>query len=122
MESHAGDVGRVSIEGEDCIGVGRLDVVELDGVVASSGEVALVGGYAETIYLRVWVRDCAGADAAEGFPEALVCVLVEAKALRDGQGAYRIVWSYPAVLVSCLHLPSVGSRRSAPVHRMTDIA
>jgi hypothetical protein len=71
MECYAGDVGRVAVKGEDGIRVGRLDVVELDCVVAGGREVALVGGDAEPVDLRVWVWDGARADAAEGFPEAL---------------------------------------------------
>lgn len=70
MERNASDIGGVSVESEDSVGIGRFDVVELYGVVAGGGEVALVGRNAEAVYLRVRVGDCAGADAAEGFPEA----------------------------------------------------
>lgn len=45
-------------------------------MVARGGEVALVGGDAEAVHLRVGVGDGAGADAAESFPEALVWMLV----------------------------------------------
>lgn len=69
VECDAGDVGRVPVEGQDGVWVGRLDVVELDRVVAGGGEVALVRRDAEAVHLRVGVGDGAGADAAEGFPE-----------------------------------------------------
>lgn len=71
VECYACDVGGVAVEGEDGVGVGGFDVVELDGVVAGGGEVALVGRDAEAVDLRVGVGDCARADAAERFPEAL---------------------------------------------------
>ena len=70
MEGHAGDVSRVALKGEHGIGVRRLDVVELDGVVAGGGEVALVGRDAKAVDLRFWVLDRAGADAREGLPES----------------------------------------------------
>jgi hypothetical protein len=76
VESHACDVGGVTVEGENGVGVGGFDVVELDGVVAGGGEIALVGGDAEAVDLRVRVWDCTGADAAKGFPEALEWWLV----------------------------------------------
>jgi hypothetical protein len=74
MESHTSDVGRVAVKSQDCVRVRRLDIIELDRVVSSGGEVALVGRYAETIHLGIWVWDCARADAAEGLPEAFMCV------------------------------------------------
>jgi hypothetical protein len=46
VESHACDVARVAIEGQDRVRIRGLDVVEFDGVVAGRGEVALIGGYA----------------------------------------------------------------------------
>jgi hypothetical protein len=76
VESYARDVGGVSVEGEDGIGVGGFDVVELDRVVAGGREVALVGRDAKAVDLGVWVGDCAGADAAESFPEASGWLLV----------------------------------------------
>lgn len=51
VKSHTGDVSLVTLKGEQRVGVGRLDVVELDGVVPRGGEVALVGGDAEAIDL-----------------------------------------------------------------------
>jgi hypothetical protein len=70
VEGDAGDVARVTLKGEERVGVGRLDVVELDGVVAGGGEEALVRGDAEAIDLRVWVLNGARTDARESFPEA----------------------------------------------------
>jgi hypothetical protein len=83
----------MTVEGEDGIRVGRLDVVELDRVVAGGGEVALVGGDTEPVHLGVGVGNGARADAAEGFPEALFAMSV---GLRHGTAirkVYRIVWS-----------------------------
>jgi hypothetical protein len=71
VKGDARDVGRVAVEGQDRIRIRRLDVIELDGVVARGGEVALVGRDAEAVHLRVGVGDGAGADATEGLPEAL---------------------------------------------------
>ena len=72
MEGNAGDVGCVAIEGEDGVRVGRLDIVEFDGMVAGGCEIAFVWRDAEAVYLRVGVGDGTGADAAERFPEAVV--------------------------------------------------
>jgi hypothetical protein len=76
VKRYAGDVGRVAVECKDGIGVGRLDVVKLDRMVAGGGEVALVGRNAEPVDLRVWVGDGARANAAEGFPKALFAMSV----------------------------------------------
>jgi hypothetical protein len=76
VERYAGDVGRVAVECEDSVGVGRLDIVELYCMMASGGEVALVGRDAEAVDLRVWVGDGARANAAEGFPKALFATSV----------------------------------------------
>ena len=43
MEGDAGDVSRVTLKRQQRVRVGRLDVVELDRVVARGGEVSLVG-------------------------------------------------------------------------------
>lgn len=51
VERDARDVARVSIEGEHGAWVGGADVVELDVVIARCGEVALVGGDTEAVYL-----------------------------------------------------------------------
>ena len=63
VESHAGDVARVPVEREHGVRVRGADVVELDVVVPGRGEVALVRRDAEPVDLRVWVLDCARADA-----------------------------------------------------------
>jgi hypothetical protein len=63
VERNACDVAGVAVEGEDRVGVRRLDVVELDGVVPCGGEVALIGRDAEAVDLRVGVGDGARADA-----------------------------------------------------------
>jgi hypothetical protein len=72
VERDARDVRRMAFEGELCVRIRRLYVVKLDRVVAGGGEEALVGRYAESVYLGVWVGDRAAADAGEGFPEAVV--------------------------------------------------
>jgi hypothetical protein len=92
VECDARDVGRVPVKGEDGIRVGRLDVVELDRVVARGGQVALVGRDAQAVHLRVGVGDGAGADAAEGLPKAVGRGLAERIAVVLGI-VYRIVWS-----------------------------
>lgn len=70
MKGHACDISSVTVEGEKWIRICGADVVEFDIVVASSSEVALVGRDAEAIDLRVWVLNCPGAYAREGFPKA----------------------------------------------------
>jgi hypothetical protein len=42
VERYAGDVASVAVKGEDSVRVCRLDVVELDRVMAGGGKVALV--------------------------------------------------------------------------------
>lgn len=69
VEGDAGDVARVALECEQGVRVGRLDVEELDRVVAGGGEEALVGRDAQAVDLRVRVLDRAGADARESLPE-----------------------------------------------------
>lgn len=43
VEGDAGDVARVALKGQQRVGVGALDVEQLDGVVAGGREEALVG-------------------------------------------------------------------------------
>lgn len=69
MECHAGDVGGVSFEGEDGVRICRLDLVELDGVVARCGEEALVGRDAQAVDLRIGVRDGPRTNTRERLPE-----------------------------------------------------
>lgn len=75
VEGYPRDVAGVALKVEEWVRIRRFDVVELHGVVARRGEVALVGGYAEAVDLGVGVLDCAGADSGEGFPET-DCVVV----------------------------------------------
>ena len=63
MERYACDVAGVPLECEHRIWVRGADVIELDVVIACCGEVALVGGDAEAVDLRVGVLDSARADA-----------------------------------------------------------
>jgi hypothetical protein len=63
MKSDARDIVGMPFEGEDSAWVGGFDVVELDRVVASGGEIAFVGRNAEAIYLGIGVRNCARANA-----------------------------------------------------------
>lgn len=103
VERDARDVARVALKRQQRVGVGRLDVKELDGVVAGGGEVALVGRDAEPVHLRVWVLDRARADAREGFPESVFSALP-----RRGGGAFmsarvlRFAWLLSAPLFYCL--------------------
>jgi hypothetical protein len=60
VESYACDVAGVTVECEDGGWIGGFDVVELDGVVASSCEVTFIGGDAQAVDLGVWVGNCAG--------------------------------------------------------------
>jgi hypothetical protein len=93
VKGDARDVGRVAVEGQDRVRVRRLDVVELDRVVARGGEVALVGRDAQAVDLRVGVGDGAGADAAEGLPEALGELSARWQREKSRVSVYRIVWS-----------------------------
>lgn len=63
VERDARDVARVALERQQRVGVGALDVEQLDGVVAGRGEEALVGRDAQAVDLRVRVLDRARADA-----------------------------------------------------------
>lgn len=72
VEGDARDVACVALEGQQGVRVGRLDVKELDRVVARGREEALVGRDAQAVDLRVGVLDRAGADAGEGLPEPIV--------------------------------------------------
>jgi len=69
VERNARDITRVAIEGEEGVWVRGLDVVELDCVVACSGEETLVWRDAEAIDLRIRVLDCARADTRQSLPE-----------------------------------------------------
>lgn len=120
MKCDARNIGRVAVKGKYGVGVGRFDVVELDRVVPSGGEVAFVRRYAQAIDLRVGVWDGARADARKRLPEARIPRQHRMQAAMAALCADRIVWSYPAVVVVSTNM-RVGSRLSAPVHRMTDM-
>lgn len=94
VERDARNVARVALKGQQRVGVGRLDVKELDCVVARGREVALVGRDAEPVHLRVWVLDRARADAREGLPES-VAGFMSARVLR-------FAWLLFLLLLRCL--------------------
>lgn len=70
VECDAGDVGGVTFESEDGVGVRGFEVVELDVLVSCGCEKALVGRDAEAVDLRVGMLDRSKADSRQGFPEA----------------------------------------------------
>ena len=69
VEGNAGDIACVTLKDGEGSGVRGADVEQLDSVVASSGELALVGGNTQSVDLGVGVLDGSGADAREGLPE-----------------------------------------------------
>lgn len=85
VERDARDVARVALKGEEGVRVGRLDVEELDRVVAGGREEALVGRDAQAVDLRVRVLDGAGTDARESLPEPVATAV----SVRSGQGRSR---------------------------------
>lgn len=70
VECDASDVVGVALKGHDRVGVGGLDIVELDIVVACSSKESLIGSDAQAIDLGVGVLDSARTDAGQGLPEA----------------------------------------------------
>jgi hypothetical protein len=56
VEFYAGDVASMTVEGQDGVGICRLDVVELDCVMTGGGEVAFVRRDTQAVDLRSWVR------------------------------------------------------------------
>lgn len=120
MESNARDVRRVALEGEHRIGVRRLDLVQLDSVVASCGEEALVGRDAQAVHLRVGVWDRSRADAGERLPEAGESV----QWARSWSVSMRteLCGHTPLQAVSCALLKYKHAGKSySPVQRMTDM-
>ena len=73
MKCDACDIIRVTLKGHHRVRVGGFDVEEFDIGVACRGEVAFVGGDAETVDLGVGVLEGARTDAGEGFPEPVSC-------------------------------------------------
>jgi hypothetical protein len=63
VERDACNVPCVAFKDNMRVGVGGLDVVELDGMVAGGGEEFLVWGNAEAVHLGVWMLDGSGANA-----------------------------------------------------------
>ena len=70
VECHAGDVVRVTFKGYHGIGIGRLDIKELDIVVARGSQEPLIRGNTKTIDLGVWMLDSTRTDTRERFPKA----------------------------------------------------
>jgi len=75
VESNGCYVVGVAFEDHYWGGIGGFDVVEADDMAAGCGKVFLVGGYAETVDLRLGVLDCATAYTAQGFPKPN-CVVI----------------------------------------------
>lgn len=71
VEGHARDVAGVTLEGEQGVGVGGLDIVEFDGMVASSCKETLVRRNTQTIDLGVGMLYSSGANARESLPETV---------------------------------------------------
>ena len=69
MEGNSGDVASMTLKRQQRVGIGRLDIVELDGMVAGGCKEAFVGGYAEAVNLRVGVLDRTRTDSGESLPE-----------------------------------------------------
>lgn len=69
-------------------------MVEFDGVMSGNSEVSFVRRDAEAVYLGVGEVDCAGADAGEGFPEAVRGLLGQS-GFPSGRATLRGVgWSF----------------------------
>lgn len=85
----------MAVKGENSVGVGRFDVVELNGMVAGGGEIAFVGRDAKAVDLRIWVRNRPGAYSRQRFPESDVSMPSVQICDRGILGAHanRIVWS-----------------------------
>lgn len=70
VEGYARDISSVALKGQQGIGVGGLDIVELDSMVARCCEETLVWGYTQAIDLGIRVLNGSGADTRERLPEA----------------------------------------------------
>ena len=82
MKSHPGDVVRVPIERHDGVRVRRLDIVELDIVMACGCQKALIGSDTKTIHLGIRVLDGSRADARQSLPEAVSRILISPDGLQ----------------------------------------
>lgn len=77
VKGHARHVAHVALEGEHSIWVGRLDVVELHGMMPCRRQEAFVGGDAEPVDLGLWVLDRPRADARKRLPKPIAtCTLL----------------------------------------------
>lgn len=94
MEGYARDIACMAFECEDRIRVTGFDIVQLDIMVAGCGEIALIGSYAETVYLGVGMLNCAGAYSGECFPEPVNVsgVLRSRRGDGDGDGDGNAEW------------------------------
>jgi hypothetical protein len=106
VECHARDVARVALKDGGGSGVRRANVEQLYCVISSSGEVALVGGDAESVDLGIGMLNGSGADSREGLPKPeksvsympqlmrpfKLCWALGPDALQE-DGAYLMVWS-----------------------------
>lgn len=70
VECDTSDVTCVPFEGHHGVGVGGLNVIELDIVVTAGGKETLIGSDTKAIDLRVRVLDGARADSGQRLPEA----------------------------------------------------
>jgi len=86
VECDTCNVASMTFESKERVWIRGLDVIELNGMVASGGKKALVGGYAKTVDLRVGVLNCARANTGERFPEAY-CMVVTSCTKNDTHAA-----------------------------------
>jgi hypothetical protein len=70
VEGYACNIVCMPFEGQKGVRIGRLDVVELNAMMSGCCKKALIGRYAQSVYLRVGVLNCSRADAGESLPEA----------------------------------------------------
>ena len=63
VEGHTGYIAGVALEGHEGLRVRGTNVEQFDIAVAGRGEVSLVGGYTETVHLRLGVLDGARTDS-----------------------------------------------------------
>lgn len=83
VKRHAGNVPSVTLKCQQRVGIRRLDIVELDGVVARRGQKSLVGGNAEPVHLGIGMLDRARANARQSFPESDGVVISRCKCLKS---------------------------------------
>lgn len=103
MKRNTRNVVGVALKYEKRIGVCRLNVKELDGVVAGDGEEALIGRYAETIDLRIGVLNGTGAYARKGFPESNGVVIASYRRCAVSNMAERVIVIAIVCFETCLY-------------------